>query len=66
MGISYVERIRVPRTCACVLLTDVVSTVADVGRYLVHTLAIQNCQLLCESTGQLLIDGPDKIQNGVV
>lgn len=41
-------------------LTDVVSTVADVGRYLVHTLTIQNRQVLGECTGQFLINGPNQ------
>lgn len=50
----------------CALLTNVVSTVADVGRYLIHALAIKNCQLLSERTGQLLIDGPDKTKMGFV
>lgn len=56
MAVNYVEG----DTALCALLTNVVSTVADVGGYLVHTLAIQHCQLLSESTGQLLIDGPGK------
>lgn len=42
------------------MLTNIVSAVANVGRYLVYTLAVQNCQVLSEGTGQLLINGPDK------
>lgn len=42
--------------------TDVVSAVADVGGDLVHPLAVQHRQLLGERTGQLLIDGPGRVQ----
>lgn len=47
----------------CRLLTNVVSTITDVGRYFVHTLAIQKCHLLSERTGQLLVDGSDNGNN---
>lgn len=39
-------------------LTNVVGTVADVGRDLLHTLVIQHSLFFCESIGQLFIDGP--------
>lgn len=45
------------RTCWC-RLTDVISTITDVGRYLLHALAVQNGDLLGEGAGQLLVDGP--------
>ena len=40
------------------MLTNVVSTITNVGRYFLHTLAVQNSNLLGEGTGQLLVDGP--------
>ena len=48
--------------CVVLLLTNVVSTITDVGRNLVHPLTIQKCHLLSECTGQLLIDGSDKMK----
>lgn len=48
------------RRTTTAMLTNIVSAVANVGRYLVYTLAVQNCQVLSEGTGQLLINGPDK------
>lgn len=42
------------------VLTDVVGTIADVGGYFLNTLAVQNCDLLSERTGQLLIDGSEQ------
>lgn len=48
------------RRTTIAMLTNIVSAVANVGRYLVYTLTVQNCQVLSEGTGQLLINGPDK------
>lgn len=40
------------------LLTNVICTVADVWRNLLHTLVVQHGLLFREGAGQLLIDGP--------
>lgn len=57
-------RVHVGKRDVCVaqaaLLTNVVSTVTNVGRYFVNALAVQNGAFLSEGAGQLLVDGPGK------
>lgn len=45
-----------PRQARSSVLTNVICTVADVGRDLLYTLVIQHSLLLRERTGKLLID----------
>lgn len=44
-------------THTCARLTNIVSAVANVGRYLVHALAIKSSHLLSKRTGQFFING---------
>lgn len=49
----------------CGELTDIVSAVANVGRYLVHTLAIKSSHLLSKCTSQFLVNGSVDIQTHI-
>lgn len=52
--------------CKCGGLTDIVSTVANVGRYLIHTLPIKSSHLLSKCTGQFLVDGSVDTQTNTI